>query len=55
MTVIVIAHRLSTIFHADRIVGLNRGRIETGGPHLHVLEASPTYRRLHALQTARSA
>ena len=51
-TIIVIAHRLSTIVHADRIVVLNRGRIEAVGPHPYVLEASPTYRRLHALQTA---
>jgi ABC-type multidrug transport system fused ATPase/permease subunit len=55
MTIIVIAHRLSTIVHADRIVVLNRGRVEAVGPHTHVLEASPTYRRLHALQTAASA
>jgi ABC-type multidrug transport system fused ATPase/permease subunit len=55
MTIVVIAHRLSTIVHADRIVVLNRGRIEAIGPHAHVLEASPTYRRLHALQTAASA
>ena len=52
MTIVVIAHRLSTIIHADRIVVLNRGRVEAVGPHPHVLEASPTYRRLHALQTA---
>jgi ABC-type multidrug transport system fused ATPase/permease subunit len=52
MTIIVIAHRLSTIVHADRIVVLNRGRVEAVGPHLHLLEVSPTYRRLHSLQTA---
>ena len=52
MTVIVIAHRLSTVVHADRIVVLNRGRVEAVGPHALVLETSPTYRRLHTLQTA---
>jgi len=52
MTVIVIAHRLSTIVNADRIVVLNRGRVEAIGPHPYLLEASPTYRRLHALQGA---
>ena len=52
MTIVVIAHRLSTIVHADRIVVLNRGRVEAVGPHPQVLETSPTYRRLHALQTA---
>ena len=51
MTVIVIAHRLSTVVHADRIVVLSRGRVEAVGPHAQVLETSPTYRRLHALQT----
>jgi ABC-type multidrug transport system fused ATPase/permease subunit len=55
MTIIVIAHRLSTVVHADRIVVLNRGRVEAVGSHPHVLEVSPTYRRLHALQTAASA
>jgi ABC-type multidrug transport system fused ATPase/permease subunit len=48
MTMIVIAHRLSTVVHADRIVVLNRGRIEAVAPHQELLEASPTYRRLHA-------
>ena len=52
MTIVVIAHRLSTVVHADRIVVLNRGYVEAVGPHAYVLEASPTYRRLHALQTA---
>jgi subfamily B ATP-binding cassette protein MsbA len=52
MTVIVIAHRLSTILNADRIVVLNRGRVEAVGPHPQILETSPTYRRLHALQSA---
>jgi ATP-binding cassette, subfamily B, bacterial len=52
MTMIVIAHRLSTVVNADRIVVLNRGRIEAVGPHRAILETSPTYRRLHALQAA---
>jgi ABC-type multidrug transport system fused ATPase/permease subunit len=52
MTIVVIAHRLSTIAHADRIVVLNRGRVEAVGPHQHVLEVSPTYRRLYSLQMA---
>jgi ATP-binding cassette, subfamily B, bacterial MsbA len=50
VTIVVIAHRLSTIIHADRIVVLNRGRIEAIGPHRDILETSPTYRRLHTLQ-----
>jgi subfamily B ATP-binding cassette protein MsbA len=51
VTIVVIAHRLSTIIHADRIVVLNRGRIEAIGPHREIVETSPTYRRLHTLQT----
>ena len=47
-----IAHRLPAIVHADRILALSRGRVEAVGPHAHVLETSPTYRRLHALQTS---
>jgi ABC-type multidrug transport system fused ATPase/permease subunit len=50
MTTIVIGHRLSTVVHADRIVVLNRGRIEAIGPHRQVLETSRTYRRLYTLQ-----
>jgi ABC-type multidrug transport system fused ATPase/permease subunit len=52
MTIIAIAHRLPAIVHADRILALSRGRVEAVGPHAHVLETSPTYRRLHALQTS---
>jgi ABC-type multidrug transport system fused ATPase/permease subunit len=52
MTIVVIAHRLSTIVNADRIVVLTRGRIEAVGSHQEILDTSPTYRRLHTLQTA---
>jgi subfamily B ATP-binding cassette protein MsbA len=49
-TAIVIAHRLSTVTHADRIVVLNRGRIETIGTHARLLETSPLYQSFCALQ-----
>ncbi|MEC7768527.1 MAG: ABC transporter ATP-binding protein, partial [Acidobacteriota bacterium] len=49
-TAIVIAHRLSTVMHADRIVVLNQGRIETVGSHAALLDVSPTYRLFCRLQ-----
>jgi ABC-type multidrug transport system fused ATPase/permease subunit len=55
MTIVVIAHRLSTVVNADRIIVLNHGRVEAIGPHLQVLETSPTYRRLYTMQTAAPA
>jgi ATP-binding cassette subfamily B multidrug efflux pump len=53
-TVILVSHRLATLRHADRIVVLNRGRIEKIGTHEELLETSETYRRLHVLQGAPS-
>jgi subfamily B ATP-binding cassette protein MsbA len=52
-TSIVIAHRLSTILHADKIVVLSEGRIESVGRHESLLESSPTYARLYRLQFER--
>ncbi|MEE9168646.1 MAG: ABC transporter ATP-binding protein, partial [bacterium] len=49
-TVLVIAHRLSTIIHADKIVCMNRGRIEGIGSHEILLNDSSTYRRLYEIQ-----
>ena len=49
-TAIVIAHRLSTVTHADRIIVINQGRIESAGRHAQLLETSATYRRFCELQ-----
>jgi subfamily B ATP-binding cassette protein MsbA len=51
-TSLVIAHRFSTIQDADRIAVLNRGRLETVGPHEVLMETSSTYRRLYRHQLA---
>jgi subfamily B ATP-binding cassette protein MsbA len=49
-TSIVIAHRLSTVLHADKIVVMNRGRVEAVGRHADLMTASETYSRLYRYQ-----
>ena len=51
-TSIVIAHRLSTVLHADKIVVMNRGRIEATGRHADLLATSEAYNHLYRLQFA---
>lgn len=51
-TTIIIAHRLATILKADRIVVLDHGRIVAIGTHEELLQTSPLYARLAALQFA---
>jgi len=55
MTTIVIAHRLSTVQHADKIVIIEKGKVEAVGSHLRLLDISPTYRRLCQLQFMRDS
>lgn len=50
ITTVVIAHRLSTVRHADKIVVLNRGRIEATGSHEELMNTSATYNRLVRIQ-----
>jgi len=54
-TTLVIAHRLATVQQADRIVVLEHGRIVAQGRHAELLQSSPLYARLAALQFGASA
>jgi subfamily B ATP-binding cassette protein MsbA len=54
-TVFVIAHRLSTIQSADRIVVLDRGKIQEEGTHEELLKLGKLYARLYHLQFSNEA
>lgn len=45
-TMIVIAHRLSTIIDADKIVVVNKGKIENTGTHKQLLENCRLYKEM---------
>lgn len=49
-TILIIAHRLSTIKNADRVVILNKGRIEEIGTYQDLIENSVSFRRMVELQ-----
>jgi ATP-binding cassette subfamily B protein len=49
-TTLIIAHRLATVVNADRIAVIERGRLAAAGNHAELLETSPLYARLAALQ-----
>jgi ATP-binding cassette subfamily B protein len=49
-TTLVIAHRLATVQKADRIAVLEAGRVVAVGTHAQLLNDSPLYARLAALQ-----
>ncbi|AXJ01700.1 ATP-binding cassette, subfamily B, MsbA [Cyclonatronum proteinivorum] len=49
-TIIMIAHRLSTIKNADRVVVLNKGRIERIGTYKELIGESESFKRMVELQ-----
>ena len=46
LTILLIAHRLTTVRRCDTIVELEHGRIVAQGTHEHLLERSPSFRRM---------
>ena len=49
-TIIVIAHRLSTVKNADRILFVEKGRIENEGSHKELIRMNRKYKKLADLQ-----
>ncbi len=49
-TIIVIAHRLSTVRNADRILFLEKGKIENEGTHKELIRSNKKYKKLADLQ-----
>jgi ATP-binding cassette subfamily B protein len=54
-TTIVIAHRLSTVLKCDRILVMDRGRVDAIGTHAELTRQGGLYARLAALQFDRAA
>jgi ATP-binding cassette subfamily B protein len=49
-TIIVIAHRLSTVKNADRILFLEKGKLENEGNHNDLMRTNKKYKKLAELQ-----
>lgn len=50
VTTIIITQRISSIKHADRILVMNEGRIESFGTHETLMSTSPIYREIYESQ-----
>jgi len=46
-TILIIAHRLSTVISSDRILYLDKGKIEAEGTHEQLLKSNSSYRHLY--------
>lgn len=46
----IVAQRISTVLLADKILVLDKGRIEAMGTHVELLESSPIYREIYESQ-----
>ncbi len=51
MTQVIIAQRVSSIRHADKILVLDEGRVESIGTHDELIKTSPIYREVYQSQT----
>ncbi len=49
-TKIIIAQRISSVEHADKIIVMNNGKIESMGNHDYLMENSPIYREVYESQ-----
>ena len=49
-TKIIIAQRISSVEHADKIIVLDGGSVESIGNHNELLEISPIYREIYESQ-----
>ncbi len=50
-TKIIIAQRISSVEHADKIIVLDGGRIESVGNHEQLMQSSPIYKEIYESQT----
>ena len=50
-TKIIIAQRISSVEHADKIIVLDGGKIESVGNHEELLSKSPIYKEIYESQT----
>jgi ATP-binding cassette subfamily B protein len=50
VTKIIIAQRISSVQHADKIIVMNEGKIESMGDHETLLRVSPIYREIYQSQ-----
>lgn len=52
-TTIIIAEKIMSVKHADKILGLDNGRLESVGTHDELLKKSPVYRAIFESQRAK--